>query len=270
MALADLRGVLTPDAHAALEDDEKELYTERDGNFELTGIQGVKSEADVRRLQLSLEKERGDHKSTRDKAKVWGEMDHEEVMGRLDRIPELEAAAADKIDEAKLEEMAESRALTRLKPLERTNLTLTEQVAAKDALILEFQTKEENRVISDSLRKAGTELKMLDSDDAVTFGRAAFRINEAGEVVTEDGLTPEQFLIDLQVRKSHLWAPSVGGGATGGGGGSSFGKNPFSNDHWNVTAQGAIVNEHGLERARAMAKAAGTTVGGGRPKVKAK
>jgi len=267
MALSDLRGVLNEDAFNALEDAEKELYTERDGSFELTGIQGVKSEADVRRLQSSLEKERGDHKSTRDKFKVWGDMDHDEVMGRLDRIPELEAAAADKIDDAKLEEMAESRALTRLKPIERENLRLTRELSERDKLITEFQSKEENRIISDALRKAGADLKMLDPDDAVTFGRIAFRLSDDGEVITDEGLKPEQYLLDLQQRKGHLWAPSHGGGATGGSGGGGFGggKNPWSADGWNMTEQSRVYKEHGPERALAMAKAVGTTLGGPKP-----
>jgi len=252
-----------------LPDELKELYSERDGKFELTGIQGVKSEEDVRRLQSSLEKERGEHKSTREKFKVWGDLEHDEVMGRLDRIPELEAAAADKIDDAKLEEMAESRALTRLKPLERENLRLKGELDLSIASNHKFQEEKRDMVISNSLRKAGASLKMLDKDDAVTFGRAYFGINDAGEVVTEDGLTPDQYLTDLQIKKPHLWGPTQGGGAQGGAGSGGFGgKNPFSAESWNMTDQGRIVKEHGMERASAMAKAAGTTVGGRKPPMK--
>ncbi len=265
MALSDLRGVLTGDAHEALTDEEKELYTERDGSFELTGIKGVKSEADVRRLQSSLEKERGDHKSTRTKLGLWGDLKHEEVMGRLDRIPELEAAA-EPIDDEKLQEMAEARALTRLKPLERENLRLQGVVDERDAAILEYSGKETRRVVGDALRAAGAQSKMINPDDAVIFGRPHFGVNEAGEVATAEGLTPEQFLTDLMPKAGHLWGPSVGGGAGGASGGGAGGPNPFSKKGWNMTEQGRLLKEKGAEHVKRLAEAAGTTVGGLRPK----
>lgn len=42
-------------------------------------------------------------------------------------------------------------------------------------------------------------------------------------------------------------------------------KNPWSAKHWNLTTQGAIVKRHGSATAERMAKAAGTTVGAGKP-----
>ena len=72
----------------------RDLYTERDGKFHLTGVKGMKSQADIDRLQTALTKERNDHKATRDKLTTFGDMDPEQVQAQLDRIPELEAAAA--------------------------------------------------------------------------------------------------------------------------------------------------------------------------------
>jgi len=249
-----------------LPDPIKELYSERDGKYELTGIAGVKSEEDVRRLQSALEKERTDHRSTRDKFKPFAELDPEEVFSKLDRIPELEAAAAKELDEAALEEMAERRAATRIKPLERQLHGLTQREQELVAKVQEYETREQNRVIGESLLTAGKKLKMLDPEDAITFGRTAFLLNEHGEVVTEDGLSPEQFLTDLQAKKGHLWGPTAGGGARGGaGGGAGWANNPFSADNWNMTEQARIVRTQGMEIAERMAKAAGTKVGGSKP-----
>lgn len=251
-----LKAVLTPDEHTALDEHFQELYTERDGQFELTGIQGVKSEADVQRLKVSLEKERSDHKSTRDKYKVWGELDHTEVMSQLDRIPELETAAADKIDEAALEEMAEKRAVTRLKPLERKNAELIQQLTERDEKIYVFETKDTRRIVSDALFKAGKESKMVDPQDAIQFGLPYFNVTEDGEVLTEEGVTPDQFLIELQQKSGHLWGATEGGGARGGTGGGNFGKNPYTHENWSLTEQGRIYTEN-ASRAEAMCKAAG-------------
>ena len=45
----------------------RDLFTEREGVYELTGIEGLRTQSDVDRLQGSLRKERADHKTTRDK-----------------------------------------------------------------------------------------------------------------------------------------------------------------------------------------------------------
>jgi hypothetical protein len=44
--------------------------------------------------------------------------------------------------------------------------------------------------------------------------------------------------------------------------------NPWSHENWNLTAQGRYYQEHGAEKANRMAAAAGTTVGGQKPKPK--
>lgn len=44
--------------------------------------------------------------------------------------------------------------------------------------------------------------------------------------------------------------------------------NPWDADHWNLTAQGAFIQAHGLEMAEVFAKAADTSVGALRPKLR--
>ena len=46
-----------------------DLYTEKDGKYEFTGVEGIKTQADIDRLQTALTKERADHKSTKEKYK---------------------------------------------------------------------------------------------------------------------------------------------------------------------------------------------------------
>ena len=77
------------------------LYTERNGQFEMTGVDGMKTQADIDRIQVSLVKERNDHKALKDKVGTLGRP-IEEIIPILDKVPELEAAAKGNIDEGKI------------------------------------------------------------------------------------------------------------------------------------------------------------------------
>jgi hypothetical protein len=212
-----------------------EIYTEREGKWELTGVKGMKTEADVRRVQTALEKERKDHKGTKERLKTWGDLNHEEVLASLDRIPELEAAAGDKLDDDAINELVEKRIGGRVKPLQRKHDTLAEENAELRASLEKSSAREIKRTIDDAVSGAAKKLKVLPTaiDDALLLGGRVLKPNEDGTITTEDGLTPEQWLEDLQTVKTHWWPPSQGGGAGGGGGGlGNVGQNPFSNEHW--------------------------------------
>ena len=74
------------------------LYTERDGKFHFTAIKGLKTQEDISRLQTSLEKERNEHKATKEKLSAFSglNMTVEELHEKLDRIPELEKHQGDR------------------------------------------------------------------------------------------------------------------------------------------------------------------------------
>ena len=138
-----------------------ELYTEKNGKFEFTGVEGMKTQADIERLQSALAKERNDNKQTRDRFSVLGDRDLDEVVGLLDRIPELEAAAAGKVDETKMAELVEARLKTKLAPVEREKAGLATKVAELTGQIEQFQSRERTRAIHDEVRKAATSSKVL-------------------------------------------------------------------------------------------------------------
>ena len=262
----------------------RELYTEKNGKYEVTGITGIKTQADVDRVHTSLVKERDDHKSTKDKLAVWGDMNHEETQTKLDRLPELEAAAEGKWDEAKIEEVTTKRVEgvinSRLAPLQRQVVTLTKErddfKTVNDSLSGEKRT----RTIHDSVRKHLTEKQVIVEahEDALMLADRIFEIREEdGSVVTRDsvGVTPgvgaDVWLSEIQEKRPHWWLPSQGGGGKGGpGGGGGGGENPWTHENWNMTAQGEIIKTRGREKADQLAKAAGTSVGGVRPTPPAK
>ncbi len=248
------------------------LYTERNGKYELTGIEGVKTQADVDRLQTALTKERTDHKQLKDRFSVLGDRKPEDVIAALDRIPELEAAAKGNLDETKISELVEGRIKSRLAPIERQAQTLQQQLSEANASLEMLRTKDSLRIVTDAVRGAASKLKVVDSavEDVTLLAERLFTIDETGAVITKDnvGVTPgisaDVWLTDMQAKRPHWWGPSQGGGAGGNRGGGSGVTNPWSKDSWNLTEQGRIYKENS-GKAEQLAKAAGTTIGGPKP-----
>ena len=257
----------------------KELFTEREGKWELTGVTGIKTEADVTRIQVSLKKERDDHKETKTKLAVWGDLDYDDTRGKLDKYPELEAAAADKIDEAKMQELVENRVKSQLNthtaPLKQQVDSLTSERDLLATANTELLGEKRTRTIHDKVRGDLNTAKVIPEahEDALMLADRIFEIREEdGMIVTRDqvgvtpGITPDIWLSEIKNRRPHWWAPSQGGGAGGGfNGPGNTGDNPFTHDNWNLTKQGEILKAEGAEKAEQLAKAAGTTVGGTRP-----
>lgn len=256
-----------------------ELYEERDGKFVLVNIEGIQTDANVQRLEKALRDEREDHKKTKDKLRSYTSLgdDPEEIHKKLDKIPELEAAAAGKIDEAKLEQMVEGRVKSRLSPVERERDRLKTELDTATGKITELDGTIKKSKITEAIRKAAEEHHVVPEaiDDAIMHGERIFEVTEDGKVVAKDnvgvspGLHPKDWLSDMQKTRPHWWPASQGAGSKGGKGGLDTGDNPWSHDGWNLTKQGQVLNQD-RSRAEALAKAAGVSVTGGvRPPKKA-
>lgn len=249
----------------------RDLYEKKGEVYEFVGVEGLKTQADIDRLQEALRKERSDHKELKDK---WGHFKEtpDEIQKILDEVPALRIAAGDK---ATLEEKANSLAAEKIKsataPLERENeklkKELSEAVQARDG----YKNNIDQYHISDAVRAAATKLKVQESaiEDALVYGERLFTINDNGDVVTKDGVgvTPgisaESWLTDMQSKRPHWWGGSMGGGA-GGSKAGGIQHNPWTAEHWNMTEQGRIYNENAA-RAQELARMAGTTIGGPMP-----
>lgn len=260
-----------------------ELYSERNGQWELTGIEGVKTTADTDRLQTSLAKERNEHRATKDKLTAFDGVDLEAIEKTRTDLEEanirLDAVGKDKdgnIDEENLQRLVDAKVATKLAPVERENAKLKEQVAEQGTQITGFEQADTVRTIGDAVRSAGLEAKVIDTamEDVLMLSERMFEVGEDGIPVTKDGLngitpgvTADVWFPEMQERRPHWWPTSQGGGAKGGGEGGGFANNPFTRDHWNLTEQGKAVS---ADRGKAdrMATAAGTSVGGGMPPMK--
>lgn len=247
-----------------------DLYTEKDGAFVLTGIEGMKTDEDVSRLQTALNKERADHKATKKLFEPLGGRKIEDVVAELDRIPELEAAAK---GAGNVDELVEAKLAAKLKPLERERDKYKKDFEEATAQVAQYQGKERARVVQDAVRAAiGKQTGFQSSaiEDALIIGERIFEIDDAGNVVTKDGVgvTPgvsaEVWLTEVQNTRPHWWAASQGGGAGGNRGGVNTEGNPWTAAHWNMTKQGRIYAQDPV-KAEQLAKAAGTTIGGAKP-----
>jgi len=251
--------------------DEKyqDLYVEKEGKFELQ-IEDVLFHPAVKKLKDESGARRISEKKARDEltgitSKLNGKT-VEELLTAIDRIPELEAAAEGKLDEAKIQELVEKRIGYKTGPLQRKLDEALKGVTDRDAVIAEYVGKEKTRSIHDAVNEAIGKAQGFQTsaiEDARMYAERHFEIDEDGKIVTP-GIDAVVWLTEMQVKKPHWWGDTKGGGAGGGKSGGNFGKNPFSREHWNLTEQGRILTEN-VSRAEQLAKAAGTTVGGGMP-----
>ena len=256
--------------------DEKyhDLYEERDGKFQLKPIEGFKTEADVQRVQISLQKERNDHKATKAKFAVFDGMDLTEVTSKLDRFDELEEIAKGKVDDKQIEEIVERRLRSKVAPIERELNQTKTQLQEANGQIEAFKGKDRSRTINDQIREAALKAKILPEalDDALLLAERIFELDEDGNVVTKEGKSftegvgPAVWITEVQSKRPHWWPASAGSNA-GGSRGTGSGANPWSNKAWNVTQQAQLYKENPTKAAQ-MAKAAGTSIGGKRPSAK--
>lgn len=218
-----------------------------------------------------------DFETRYDKLKAFEGMDPADVLAKLDRIAELEAANGGKLDEKKIDEIVEGRVKGKIAPLQRQHDTLkteTENLRKENEGLKKEKT---SRTISDAVREAAVKMKMLPEamEDAIMLAERVMEVDSDGKVVVRDqvGFTPgvdaASWLGDIQAKRPHWWPASSGAGSQGNrnGGGAGGGPNPWTREGWNLTAQGNMLRTD-EKQAERLALAAGTTIGGGMPAAK--
>ncbi len=264
----------------------RELFTERNGKWQLTGITGLKTQEDVDRVQRSLDAERLAHKGTKDRLRPLHfdnqsvvEMSDDQlktVIEAFDGYDELKTAASGKVDEAKLNEIVESRLKTKLAPIEREKTLTEEKLKTATEKLTGLETKDRLRLITDEVRKARVQVKAAQEaeEDILLNAERMFEISSDGRVVTKDGvgvtpgITADIWFSEMQAKRPLWWGPSEGLGARGDTG-NGGGLNPWKGENWNLTDQGQYISKHGIEKAQQLAKQAGTSIGGAKPQAKA-
>jgi hypothetical protein len=255
----------------------RDLYTEKNGKMELSGVEGVRTQADIDRVQEGLRKEREEHKSTKGKLAAYGDRKPEDVEAVFARLPELEAAAEGKLDDKKINTIVESRIIAKVAPVQRELDNAKKIIAERETEVKTFKDKERTRTIHDTVREAAGKSQGLVPtalEDILMFADRHFQIDDDGKVVTKDevgvtpGVAPDVWLTEMQQRKAHWWGSTNGGGAGGnrGGNGNAGVANPYTHAGWNLTEQGKLVRDNPT-KAEQLARSAGhqSAVGARKP-----
>ena len=275
------------DAQDDIPEQFRELFVERNGKFEITGIEGVKTQADIDRQTAALEKERKDHKLVREKLAKWGDLDPDTIPVQLEELNEAKQKissleASGKLEGQALQDRMDAAAAAAVGPVQREKNAIAARLAAKekeaadkDAAINALKAEQKSERIRISLRDAAIAAKILPTaiDDAVVIGERMFEYNEEGKLLTKAdapvtaGLDPKLWAEAMKESRPHWWLPSQGGGAGGGKGSTNLvGKdNPWSREAWNLTEQGKKVRELGESKAAELAARVGSKLGAVRP-----
>lgn len=251
------------------------MFTERNGKFEFDGVGGLKTQGDIDRLARAAEQERSAHRATKEKLGAFDGLDGGTVHQQLDRIKELELAAEGKLDEEGINKLVESRLVTKTAPLERSITKLTEVNKGLQETNDNYAKADVKRGIMSKVTDALKESKGFNnaaSEDVMLRAERIFELNEDGTVTAKEnvgvtpGISPADWLVEMQTKAPHWWGDSSGGGARPGNGGGG-GKNPWSSESWNITEQNKITlaNRANAER---LASSAGTRIGGLKPTAK--
>jgi len=261
------------------------LYTERNGKWELTGVTGVKTQADIDRVHAALVMERNDHKAVKTAFAPFEGLDPEVIHAQATELEETKAqlAAVKKdgtIDETKLEPIITARLKQITAPMDRDRLALERRleaqqklVAEKDGEVLSLKTAITTGNVERAIRDAAGEAKIVSTaiSDAVLQGSRVFEATEDGRVITKDvpgvtpGLNPREWFKDMQEKSPHWWPASVGGGSKGGSGPAGRANNPWSREAWNLTKQGVYLKEYGEDKAKVLAESVGSHIGATKP-----
>lgn len=237
---------LTYESEADIPDGFAELYTEKDDAWILTGVEGIKTQADVDRVLEGHRKERNDHKATKDRLKAFGDLTPEDVEKLTEERDELLAQVESSGgDPKKIEETAQQ-----LVELRRENSKYKRELdkaTATQAELEEAANSAASRLsgfqIDNALQAALREAKVLTPamDDALLLGRQVFHIDEAGKVAVRDevgftpGAEPKDWIMEIKEKRPHWWGENRGAGATGGKGDGVEGANPFRKGSFNMT-----------------------------------
>ena len=250
----------------------KGAYEEKEGKAAFIGAEGMKSQADIDRVQEALRKERKEHADTKKKLKGLEGIDPDAVQALRDENEELKArvetqAQSGAIDEKKLEELAERNATLKTRPLEREIERLKQENAEHLSKVGEFETREKKRTIIDAVRAATAGdkgIKIIDTAlaDIEFLAPSIFEVTEEGAVKVKDGVgflrgaSPREWLAEVQGSgtRKHWFPGNVGAGASSPSGGTG-GPNPFAAATPNLTEISRLVRTEPT-RARALATAA--------------
>jgi len=272
----------------------RKLYKETAANdgtksYLFAGVKGVALSTDQKKLRDEAGRHRIEGSKYKKSLEGWLALGHEspdKVREILDRVPELEAAAAtggSKSAEA-VNKLVEARLATETTKVQRVLGEKDKTISTLTARVERFENAARTGYVMDQVRSAMAGFKAgkfapSAMEDVLLYAEKHFETeaehdSETGELVitgarTRDkvGVTPgsdaAQWLTEMVARKPHWLEPSegLGGGPEGRRGNGGLGNNPWSLENWNVTEQGKYAHAQGIQKAQQMCRIAGAEWG---------
>lgn len=254
------------------------LYIEKDGKHVLQ-LNGIKTQSDFDNYATALRARLADAAGDLKSVKTQG-MTRDEITAAI-KDAATALANGDGRKPKGDDKSGDPELTLRVHDLERELASTKEKLVSAETASDDAKKHATNTTIRNALSGAATKAGVLPGavSGLVQLIASNFEQSQSGDIVTKlegvsvQGVTPntapEPFMVAIQRSAdfSHFWPTSAGGGANnqgGKGGGGNASDNPFSKDGWNLTTQSTLVRSDRAEADR-LAKAAGTTVGGGRP-----
>jgi hypothetical protein len=202
------------------------LYTEKDGKFVLTGVEGIKTQEDVDNVKQALTRERELKRELEKKVAAYDGIEADGLRDQLDELARLRTTGG-KVDDAKIEDIVKERLkLDREKHARDLEKVLNENKSLKEtntSLVNEKNTT----LIEKQLREAAAGKVNETAMNDVLFRASIFEVSESGDVVTRDGVgvtpgqAPQEWLDETLKTNSHWQTVSSGAGARGNTGGNT-------------------------------------------------
>lgn len=249
----------------------RELYEEQDGKFVLRrdAIEGVKTQADLDRVNDTLKKERkarADAESKLKRFEALGDRDPDELLRTLDEVESLrtQVGAGDAKSEEAIQKRIAAEVAKATNPLQRELDKFKGEAETHRKRADELDGRIRRSTLEAELTKAATGLKVRGEalEDILRY-QDLFEVADDGRVITKAelkgvsaGLDPQGWLSERRQDRPHWWPDSVGGGATGGSGGPNQSGNPFAKTSPNLTKASQLIQAD-RSKAEAYARAAG-------------
>lgn len=219
---------LSYDSKDAIPDGFASLYTEKDGKFVLTGVDGMKTQSDVDNIQEALRKERALKKDAESKLAAYDGIEADGLRDSLDELERLRVTNG-KVDDSKLNEMVESRLKLDREKYKRETEKLESQIQELTGKNENLVNEKNTNLIEDGLREAGRGVVSESAMNDVLFRKSLFEVSEEGNVLTKEnagvtpGLSPSQWMEEAIKNNTHWAKTSKGAGAKGNAGHSTAG-----------------------------------------------
>lgn len=241
----------------------KDLYTANaDGTgFVLNGVIGMKTQGDIDTLTKSLQAERTAHGDTKTALKGFNGVDVKTITSDLAELDSLRITGG-KVDDKTINDAVDAKVRQMTGPLESKITDLTESNAQFALLNSDYLARDTKRTIEDDARKSFQTLELKDAgsqEDVMLHINQNFKLQDGGAITNSDWATITEWLSGMRNTRANWWGATVSDGANGGT--TNYkGQNPFSHEHWNMSAQNSLIKSDRTQ-ADALVKAAGTTFG---------